>query len=349
MLNLWFLKFKILIFLLLKYRKKKNKITISKISNSKEILRIINYKIEYFGKKNRRKIQLKKYENYFNFYENLKLRTDFEIISTVGNIKIKGTRILPILENKNNDKAMIFCHGVTRDRWSLFYIIHLTLQRGYQVITYDARNHGFSDVCETTLGQVESCDLQDIIIHIKKNFLIKKIGLYGFSMGASTCLFWLSYFSGPANHEVSFAICESPFDIFFTQKIYSLGKGYDINLRSFFLNKFINEQLNSSEEKFDKINPLFVLPHSLPIKLLILHGISDSVISSKSSLRIYEKITKNPFNKKKINIYFCKYSDHGDLPFISDFIPNSLKWKTHKKNSKYNFTSLFFNYLERNL
>jgi len=38
------------------------------------------------------------------------------------------------------------------------------------------------------LGQIESDDLQDIIDYVKKKYQPEKIGLYGFSMGAVTCL-----------------------------------------------------------------------------------------------------------------------------------------------------------------
>jgi hypothetical protein len=44
-------------------------------------------------------------------------------------------------------------------------------------------------------------------------------------MGAATLLFWLSFFAGPANLEVKFAICESPFDIFSKQLGITLGTG----------------------------------------------------------------------------------------------------------------------------
>jgi predicted alpha/beta-fold hydrolase len=95
--------------------------------------------------------------------------------------------------------------------------MHLTLQRGYQVVTYDARNHGLSGKSFTTLGQIEACDLQDIIDYVKKKYQPEKIGLYGFSMGAATLIFWIGYFANYSNSEVVFAICEAPFDHFVTQ------------------------------------------------------------------------------------------------------------------------------------
>ena len=94
-----------------------------------------------------------------------------------------------MLISKNNQKILIFCHGVTNNRWSLFYTMHLALQMGYQVISYDARNHGLSTKSYTSLGQSEASDLQDVINYVRKKYHPVKIGLYGFSMGATTCLF----------------------------------------------------------------------------------------------------------------------------------------------------------------
>jgi alpha-beta hydrolase superfamily lysophospholipase len=67
--------------------------------------------------------------------------------------------------------------------------MHLALQRGYSVISYDARNHGVSSKSYTSLGQIESCDLQDVIDYSIRKYDPESIGLYGFSMGASTILF----------------------------------------------------------------------------------------------------------------------------------------------------------------
>lgn len=57
------------------------------------------------------------------------------------------------------------------------------------MISYDARNHGVSSKSYTSLGQIESCDLQDVIDYSIRKYDPESIGLYGFSMGASTILF----------------------------------------------------------------------------------------------------------------------------------------------------------------
>ncbi|MEG7978896.1 MAG: alpha/beta hydrolase [Mollicutes bacterium UO1] len=91
------------------------------------------------------------------------MKEEFSIITTHDGLVLYGTIIRPLLINNNNTKLVIFCHGTTNNRWSLFYTMHLALQRGYQAVSYDARNHGLSGKSFTTLGQIEACDLQDII------------------------------------------------------------------------------------------------------------------------------------------------------------------------------------------
>jgi hypothetical protein len=184
---------------------------------------------------------------------------------------------------------------------------------------------------------------------VKKKYQPEKIGLYGFSMGAATLVFWVSYFAGPGNSEVVFAICEAPFDRFITQWKRSLGSGVNYYWKHFFLKKIIKETLHSSREKLEKINPYSVLPQDLPIKLLLLHGLEDAIINWQSSFRIHWQLSKNKLNKNKINLYLCRHADHGEFPFLGDYVPNSLCWKTRKKTSRYNFSSLFCSYLQKNL
>lgn len=319
------------------------------IVDTEMAITIINDRIKLLTKTNKNSISLVAYEKYFVFLEKLGLREDFAVRTTEDNLVLFGSIIQPILINGNNKKIVIFCHGVTNNRWSLFYTMHLTLQQGYQVVTYDARNHGLSGKSETSLGQVEACDLQDIIVWVKKKYQPEKIGLYGFSMGAATCLFWLSYFGGASNSEVTFAICEAPFDYFAKQRKNVLGSGVNYYWKKFVMDKIVREVFNSSHSKLEKVNPFLSLPQELPTKLLILHGLKDSFLDWQASYDIYYQLNKNKLNKDKINLYLCRQADHGDLPFIADYVPNSLRWKNRRRGSQYTFTELFCNYLQKNL
>jgi dipeptidyl aminopeptidase/acylaminoacyl peptidase len=310
---------------------------------------IINDKIKLLKGTNKDVVNVVAYQKYFDFLEKLGLREEFSVITVHDGLVLYATIIRPLIVNANNNKVVIFCHGLTNNRWSLFYTMHLVLQRGYQVVSYDARNHGLSDKSFTTLGQIEACDLQDIVNYVKKNHQPEKIGLYGFSMGAATLTFWISYFGGASNSEVVFAVCEAPFDRFVTQWKKALGSGINYYWKHFFVNKLIKESLNSSREKLESINPYLVLPQELPVKLLLLHGLEDAVIDWRASFKLHYQLSKSKLNKKKVNLYLCRHADHGELPFISDYVPNSLCWKNRKRKSQFNFTTLFCNYLQKNL
>ncbi|CAJ0749357.1 23742_t:CDS:2 [Entrophospora sp. SA101] len=133
------------------------------ISDAQVSVDIINDKIKLLKGTSKNSINLLAYQKYFDFLERLDLKEEFTITTTHDDLILSGTSIQPILSNENNRKVIIFCHGLTNNKWSLFYCLHLSLQMGYQVITYDARNHGLSDKSYTSLGQTEARDLQDVI------------------------------------------------------------------------------------------------------------------------------------------------------------------------------------------
>ncbi|CAG8596953.1 27844_t:CDS:10 [Gigaspora margarita] len=122
---------------------------------------IINDKIKLLKGTKKEAIDVVAYQKYFDFLEKLGLREEFSVITTHDDSVLSATIIL---------------------------------------VSYDARNHGLSGKSFTTLGQIEACDLQDIIDYVKKKFQPEKIGLY------------VGYFAGAGNSEVVFAICETPFD-----------------------------------------------------------------------------------------------------------------------------------------
>ena len=133
------------------------------IYNAKEVVEEINQKIKKKLKVKENFINLTRFENYFEFLQKLGLRKDFQLLTTRDSLILRGSSFRPLIINENNDKLIIFCHGVTSNRWGLFYCIHLLLQLGYQVVTYDFRNHGSSDQAPITPGEAEASDLEDVV------------------------------------------------------------------------------------------------------------------------------------------------------------------------------------------
>ena len=293
-------------------------------------------------------IVLSRYEIYFSFLQDLGLWRNFQILSSKDSIIIRGNSIRPLVINENNDKVIILCHGVTSNRWGSFYCTHLFLQLGYQVVVYDARNHGISGKSYTTLGKIEAHDLEDVVNWTKKYCQPQQIGLYGFSMGAATLLFWLGSFQ-TYHPEVKFLICEAPFDSFSTQMKRLAGAKNVNSWRYLIANRFLKHVL-SSAQNLEEADPLEALPDKLSVKLLLLHGTTDITISWKSSYNIWKHFHKDPANWKYINCYFFIEADHGEVPFIGDALVGRLRWIGDKRQkSQFNtFTELLVAFLKKN-
>ncbi|WNE41531.1 MAG: Putative aminoacrylate hydrolase RutD [Mycoplasmataceae bacterium] len=324
--------------------------TIKSIENS---LLKINKKIWEKTNKKEKSISFESYEKYFSTLKSLGLWEDFEIITTNDNLIIKGSVIKSPLINDNNEKTIIFCHGITNNRWSLFYCIHLVLQMGYQVVIYDARNHGMSQTSYNTLGKIESLDLEDVVNWVNRKYNPEKLGFYGFSMGSATLLFWIGQFQD-FHPEVSFVICESPLDDFkerfrnFLNIKEENSLGVVEEWKHYLLYNIASKVLKSPINLLD-VSPILSLPKKLKLKLLLLHGVEDTVIPWQSSLKIWEKLNENKENIGLVNLYLFDNSDHDELVFFGDFFPNNLRWIKNKENpSKFCFSSLIFSFLSKN-
>ena len=330
------------------------------ISSVEDSLESINRKIFELSGKKLKSIDFEDYKNYFSILKSLGLWKDFEINTSKDNLLIKGTVIDSPLINPNNRKTIIFCHGITNNRWSLFYCIHLVLQMGYQVVIYDARNHGMSQSSYNTLGKEESSDLEDIVNWVNKKYHPLKIGFYGFSMGSATLLFLIGKFQN-IHPEVSFVICEAPLDDFnkrfqgllnssnSSETFEELKDNEDSkSWKYYFFHKLLMKILNSPVD-LSEIKPILALPKKLKLKLLLLHGFEDTVISWQSSLNIWETLNKEKENSEFINLYLFDYADHNEVPFLGDYLPNSLhSIKRNKRPSKFCFSSLLFSFLYKN-
>lgn len=318
------------------------------IFNSKLNIDQTNAKIKAELGINQNFINLAHYEVYFSFLKNLGLWHNFQILSTEDSLILRGSIIRPLVINENNDKVIIFCHGVTSNRWGLFYCVHLVLQLGYQAVIYDARDHGISSKSYITLGKIEAKDLEDIINLIYKHCQPRQIGLYGFSMGAATLLFWLGSFQDQ-HPEIKFLICEAPFDSFSDQLKNLAGAENISSWRYLAATRFL-KYIFPTTKNLEEANPISALPEKLSIKLLLLHGTNDATILWKSSYNIWQYFQKFPDNHQYINCYFFIGADHGEVPFIGDALVGRLRWiKNRRQKSRFDtFTELLINFLKKN-
>lgn len=126
----------------------------------------------------------------------------FSIKTSIDNLTLYGNLLKSPLKNENNNKTIILLHGITNTRFWIFKQAFIFLRAGYNVIWYDARNHGESDASPTTFGLKESQDLQDIIEYCCKTYKQETtaLGLYGFSLGGATVVMWSDLY---AKHKIN--------------------------------------------------------------------------------------------------------------------------------------------------
>ncbi|MBN2795873.1 MAG: alpha/beta hydrolase [Clostridia bacterium] len=99
-----------------------------------------------------------------------------------------GCNLQGIIYHNNPDKFVILSHGITGNYDSMKKYADIYLKRGYSVLMYDHRNHGYNKSSYTTLGYLEKYDVQVAFDYIFEHYRSHTIGIHGESMGASTAM-----------------------------------------------------------------------------------------------------------------------------------------------------------------
>ncbi|WP_026389539.1 alpha/beta hydrolase family protein [[Acholeplasma] multilocale] len=90
------------------------------------------------------------------------------------------------LNDKPSTKWIVGIHGFNSSRFDVLYLTWHYRQLGYNIITFDFRNHGGSEVDVVSWGLREKWDLIATVEWLTKNYKVSEIGLIGTSMGGFT-------------------------------------------------------------------------------------------------------------------------------------------------------------------
>ncbi len=183
-----------------------------------------------------------------------------------------------------NNKWMIFCHGITENKYNSVKYMNLFIERGFNAIIYDHRRHGLSGGKTSSYGHYEKWDLKAVIDELKKregndvNF-----GIHGESMGAATALLY----GGTVCDDASFYIVDCPFSDLTEQLKYRLKVDF----------KIPSPLVMPIADAFLKLREGYTLKDVSPITaineiqnpILFIHSANDDFILADMTRSLYEQ------------------------------------------------------------
>lgn len=279
-----------------------------------------------------------------NFNSNAKLNinqiepnVNFFILSQTG-LKI-STSIW--LNDQPTNKWIVGVHGFNSTRIDVLYLLWHYRDLGYNIITFDHRNHGNSDRDFVTWGYKEKVDLSSVIEWLIKSYKVDEIGLVGTSMGAFTLnYFILTEQDLIKRSHVCWAVSDSGY-----MAVPSLLNRLVINNSPKFLGKVSNNILSSiigiyKNEYGIDFNDLdfakIIKPNHKYVPILYIHNRYDRITDYLDSFRMCEiKNNMESSNDNEILILDGKHHTKSLIEYPEEYKKISLKFvKKHQIKSK---------------
>ena len=215
--------------------------------------------------------------------QNWKMK-DFQITCLFGT-KIRVTYIESLVKNHNSSKCVIVVHGVNSHRYKGFFYGLTYLRMGYNILVYDARNHGQSEGEFSSHGWYEWQDLAIILKETNAVYNWTEINFFGWSMGAFTVLEYLKNHYNPQLHK--FAILEAPVDKLI--HVWQLIIADKLHLSWF---KYFNLFQQKCRQMYgydpEWLNPGANLDKIATLPTLIIANENDSVVLSKWTDQVFK-------------------------------------------------------------
>lgn len=151
--------------------------------------------------------------------------TDYAIRSIHG----YNLHFLYIKNPVTTKNTVIIVHDLGGSVWSVMEYSYMYLDKGFNVVILDSRNHGKSGGKDVSYGYYEKDDLDNLVtwVYENKNKNEGIIGIHGIGLGADTALMQTEY--NEKNHRVKFYIIDSPYDTLSNYFISETSSYYGIN------------------------------------------------------------------------------------------------------------------------
>jgi len=219
-------------------------------------------------------------------------------------IKNKDGELLSGIIEGNSKNLIILCHGSRGNKnSSILKYISNNLKNKYSLFRFDFSGNGESKgLLENSTYLKDVSDLNSVVDYfLKKNYKI--LSIIGHSKGGSDVFLYASKYPFKSKSIIAFA---PRFNLLESQEYYHFKK----NKKDFLKNGHYIYKSKSSKQKITKeyikeIEKLGDIGKNIFLKVpvLILHGDSDKIISSKDSKNILK-------NNKNIELKILKNENH---------------------------------------
>jgi fermentation-respiration switch protein FrsA (DUF1100 family) len=211
-------------------------------------------------------------------------RADYESVSfsTEDGIVLKGWLVKPA-NPASRSPSIIICHGVGANKSDFTGLAVALSKRGYYALLFDFRAHGESGGSRSSLGYHEQKDVAAALAFLKARPGIdpKRIGIYGFSLGASTAI--LAAAASPA---FSAIVVDSAFSSLKDLARTSITGFY--HLPSFpFLNLAVLGYELYFQTRIDAVSPVSVIQDISPAPVLIIAGDRDALVPVENGRKLF--------------------------------------------------------------
>ncbi len=221
-------------------------------------------------------------EHYGLIYEKISFKTEDDVL-------MRGWFIPGI----NTDRAMIICHGYPFDKGNLLPLAKF-LYPDFNLLLFDFRAMGESEGKITTVGYLEPLDLKAALNELEKRGF-KKIGVLGYSLGASVALLTAS------DPRIKAIVADSPFaslNPLLDEMFQNLGP-----LRSLFKKILIYLGKTFLKINLNDISPEKIV-RQVQTPIFLIHGDEDTQIKLDHAIQLKNV---NP----SIQLWIVSGADHG--------------------------------------
>jgi pimeloyl-ACP methyl ester carboxylesterase len=221
-----------------------------------------------------------------------------------------------------NGSAIILLHGLRGTRAQLVVIARRLLEEGFGVLLIDQRGHGEHSCDITTLGRAESLDALAAIKWLRERQEVNgdKIGLFGASMGAATCIY-----AAATDPAIACAVADSSYATLAGMAYHDLSMPYSVARAPGFMKPLIVDAFFMISGQvigkwIDYPDPVDVVGN-IKCPLLLFHGQCDRRIDPSSFdelCRAAENSGVNLTSHLMEGEEHCKY--HDSEIFLSELM-----------------------------